>query len=298
MPRLFFKEIKLVVEGDNLPNDKNCENVCFVFTNTTNSQSNIELDTRIAINGNEHFHLTKSLRKKVGDATSIRIDNISIEAETIVEEIKESQSILRVTSTKEINKASYPHLIIANIKPKRLELLIEKAVEVGVSEISIFKATHSQFALDRNNKKINRFEQIAISAIKQSGAGILPKFNFYSSLEVTLKELKIEENSKDISKEFSRLIGLSKLDTNKQVIDFKELFQEKRNFIQNETEKFKIVQKTSDLYLIIGPEGGLTDYEIKLAFDKGFVGFSLGESILRAETASILALWVMKHLHN
>lgn len=147
---------------------------------------------------------------------------------------------------------------ISLIKLERFEWLIEKAVELGATEIIPFVSQHtiSEIAKFKFNKKIERFNEIMFNAAQQS----------YRNINIKLSQLRTFE---DILNEEAEI---------------KIIAHEKNN---NEFINQKI---NKDVLFLVGPEGGFSEEEINKATQKGFSTVSLGKRILRAETAAIYLL--------
>ena len=154
------------------------------------------------------------------------------------------------------------HLAVAPTKnPSRMEWLVEKAVEIGVGEITLLQCDHSE----RTFLKTERLEKLAVSAMKQSLHTILP-------------EIHPAVNLKDwLNSQFS-------------------IFNSQLKFIAHceadkpRTPLASALQSGHDAVVLIGPEGDFSEEEIALALDCGFQPVSLGPSRLRTETAAIYAV--------
>lgn len=226
-------------------------------------------DTNQLVNifGQENIHLTKVLRKNIGDV--IMISNglgKLVNAEIVnVSKKKSTLKILNVVKDKiEIVNLSIAIAPTKNIS--RIEWFTEKAVEIGIDEILLFVSQNSE----KRKIKIERIESKALSAMKQCLKLTLPKVNEL----IKFKEL-ITIKSKDFDKLFLAYC------------DEKNI-----NFVN----ELNVDSKT---LIVIGPEGGFTIEEVKLAKLNGFKIVSLGETRLRTETAGIYACSVfnsLKHL--
>ena len=162
------------------------------------------------------------------------------------------------------------HLAVAPTKnPSRMEWLVEKAVEVGVGEITLLQCDHSE----RTFLKTDRLEKLAISAMKQSLHTVLPKINpainlsdwLNSDLQAPWCAVGSADNS-DL-----KLIAHCEAD-------------KPRTPIAN------ALKPGTDTVVLIGPEGDFSPEEIALALECGFQPVSLGPSRLRTETAALYAV--------
>ena len=142
-----------------------------------------------------------------------------------------------------------------------MEWLVEKAVEIGVGEITLLNCDHSE----RSFLKTDRLEKLAISAMKQSLHTILPEIHPAISLKDWLR---------------------SPIST----------LQSPLKFIAHcEADKPRMPLATAllpskDAVVLIGPEGDFSDEEIALALECGFLPISLGPARLRTETAALYAV--------
>ena len=159
-------------------------------------------------------------------------------------------------------------LAISLIKASRFETAIEKTTELGVSEIypMVTQNTSSIFYKRMNQKIIDRMTNIAISAAEQCGNDFIPQIHSPIKLEQIL-------NFNDEETKFILYYEKAKLDSK---IDIKI------------TDYKKVV-------ILIGPEGGFTESEYSQISQKSLV-LSLGENILRTETASICAVHELNRL--
>ena len=154
------------------------------------------------------------------------------------------------------------HLAVAPTKnPSRMEWLVEKAVEVGVSEITLLDCDHSE----RSFMKTDRLERIALSAMKQSLHTLLPEIH----PSVRLKDW--------LSFQFSILNSQLKFIAHCEAD-------------QPRTPLAAALEPGHNAVVLIGPEGDFSEEEIALALKCGFQPVSLGPSRLRTETAALYAV--------
>ncbi|MDO4197631.1 MAG: RsmE family RNA methyltransferase [Erysipelotrichaceae bacterium] len=141
--------------------------------------------------------------------------------------------------------------ILSLIKNDKMELCIQKLVELGVKRIVPYKSVRSVIKV-KDNKKKERLEKIVKEAAEQSHRNIIPKVCDYADL-------------KDLNKYLSE-----------------------KNYICYESEKnIAEIEKSKSITYIIGPEGGFEDKEYQKICEMGFESVSLGKRILRAETAAL-----------
>jgi len=158
------------------------------------------------------------------------------------------------------------HLAQAVSKGDRMDFVMQKATELGVTEITPIITERGNVKLDaeRWEKKHAHWNQIIISACEQSGRDTLPILHPVIELPAWFSELK----------EGLRFI-----------------------LSPHVSESLDSLQKPDHVTLLIGPEGGLTDHEINLAVTRfNFQAIKLGPRVLRTETAAITALSVLQYV--
>lgn len=212
----------------------------------------------------ESWHCTKVLRMKAGDAIHL-IDGFGNFYEGVLSTVNEKKCVatINVGPKKQNKHPYYLHLAIAPTKNiDRMEWLVEKAVEIGIDEITFVRCKNSE----RTVIKEDRLIKIAESAVKQSLQAYIPKINGLINFNDVITEtadLKFiahcEESSKKILKDF-------------------EL-------------------KNRKSLVLIGPEGDFTSEEIKLAKTEGFSEISLGANRLRTETAGLFIVSTFSIIH-
>ena len=153
------------------------------------------------------------------------------------------------------------HLAVAPTKnPSRMEWLVEKAVEIGVGEITLLDCDHSE----RSFLKTDRLQKIAVSAMKQS-------------LHTWLPAIHPAVRLRDWLSTFHSPLSTQKLIAHCEVM-------------KPRTPLAAALQPGRDAVVLIGPEGDFSAEEISLALAKGFQPVSLGPSRLRTETAALYAV--------
>lgn len=202
----------------------------------------------------ESWHCAKVLRKKTGDRLHL-IDGKGNFYEGDLELVSEKQC--RVTITKgpvaQTKRNYYLHLAIAPTKQiDRIEWMIEKAVEIGIDEISFISCKNSE----RTVVKKERIYKIVESAVKQSLQALIPRINDLRSFKDVLKETA---DQKFIA----------------------HCYEEPKQEIR------QIAFAGKSTFVMIGPEGDFTPEEAELAKQHHFVALSLGSTRLRTETAGL-----------
>ncbi len=152
-------------------------------------------------------------------------------------------------------------------KKDKMELIIQKAVELGVYEIIPVMTSRTIVKLEdakKEQKKLERWQAISVSAAKQSGRGIIPRVTEVYSFKKALEYAKI--------------------------LDKKLLPYENEKGIAFTREVIDKINPTDSIGVFIGPEGGFEEKEVQEASQHGFVPVTLGKRILRTETAGLTAL--------
>ncbi|MEE0686113.1 MAG: 16S rRNA (uracil(1498)-N(3))-methyltransferase [Lachnospiraceae bacterium] len=154
-------------------------------------------------------------------------------------------------------------------KSDKMELIIQKAVELGVKEIIPVATKRCVVKLDdkKEASKIKRWQAISESAAKQSRRTIIPEISSVMSFKEAINRAKDFE------------LGIIPYENFKDMKETKEVLSK--------------VQKGIKIGIFIGPEGGFEESEVQYALDNGIHPISLGKRILRTETAGLAILSVL-----
>lgn len=208
----------------------------------------------------ESKHIVRVLRKKEGDTLHITNGKGFI-FEGIIVTAGQNKCVVTVKSFEEQEPLPYYlHLAVAPTKSNdRFEWFLEKATEIGISEITPLLCDHSE----RKVIKQQRFEKIIQSAMKQSLQAYLPKLNPLTSFEDFIHNTDCE---------------------NKFIAHCES--GEKGKLSDN-------VQLRRNVLVLIGPEGDFSVKEISIAAENKYIAVTLGKQRLRTETAALTACqWV------
>ena len=148
-------------------------------------------------------------------------------------------------------------------KGDRSDYIIQKCVEAGAYEIAFFSCDRCVARPDKPEKKLERWQRIAEEAAKQSGRGIIPRVSWAGDFTAAL-DLAVKKE-----------LGLFMYETGER---------EALDAVLSENRQAQSVA------IITGPEGGFAEFEAKLAKICGLHVCSMGERILRCETAPVVAL--------
>jgi 16S rRNA (uracil1498-N3)-methyltransferase len=204
----------------------------------------------------ESKHIIKVLRKKDTDILHVT-NGLGYLFTTQITLASDTKCTVKIIKIDQVEMPVFKlHLAVAPTKmTDRYEWFLEKATEIGVSEITPIICEHSE----RKQLKIDRFEKIIQTAMKQSNQLFLPKLNE----PISYKDF--------ISKEFygQKLIAHCE---------------------ENDKNSLKNVLKINEnITILIGPEGDFSTKEIQLALNNNFIPITLGNNRLRTETAAIVA---------
>ncbi|MDT0647677.1 16S rRNA (uracil(1498)-N(3))-methyltransferase [Zunongwangia sp. F260] len=215
-----------------------------------------EKDTQVIFPKDESKHIAKVLRKKEGDVLEVTNGKGFLFTVELIQ--TGNQALAKVLEVKTEESAPYHlHMAVAPTKMNdRFEWFLEKATEIGVHEITPIICDHSE----RKVVKLNRFERVLQSAMKQSLHFRIPKLNE----SLTFSEFLSAHAEGD------RFIAHCE--------DDKE-----RYLLKNS------IKPKSKSVMLIGPEGDFSSEEIQKALEQNWQAVSLGDSRLRTETAAIVA---------
>ena len=234
-------------------------------------------DKKITITGKDVNHIKNVLRMKIGEEVSISNGEDGKEYRGIIKEFFEDEIICDLAFIKEdgVELPSKVYLYQGLPKADKMELIIQKAVELGVYEIIPVATKRAVVKLDekKSKSKIARWQAISESAAKQSKRAIIPKVAEVLTFKEALKDCQ-KANIKVIPYELAE--GMEKT---KEIIGSLKAGQ--------------------DVAIFIGPEGGFEETEINAAMDAQITPVTLGKRILRTETAGFTILsWIMYQLEN
>lgn len=228
--------------------------------------SELEHKTELTLNENQSHYLLKVLRLKRNFQLVVFNGNGHDYMAQIKSTDKKSAVILlQEKMPAEQPPAIYIHLALGISKGDRFDTAIQKATELGVSEITPLITEHNAVKLstERLQKKNEHWQSIIRSACEQSQRGYLPILNNTASLE-----------NWSVQDDFGQQLILQ----------------------PGSDKNFKELQPAPRILLLIGPEGGLSEQEVSQALHNGFTGVRFGRHILRTETAAIAAVTAIQTL--
>ncbi len=219
------------------------------------------------LSNDDSYHITKVMRNKIGDKIEVVIDK-----ELYICEIITLDKQVSVKKLEKIEQDSelpcYVTIAQSLVKEQKMDLILQKSCELGVSEIIPINTTRSVVKLDKKEtKKIDRWNKILKEASEQSKRIVIPKVN-----------------------EILDIKDLSNLDYDIKILcTVNELSTSIKKVLSKELNGAKII-------LVIGPEGGFTDKEEEILINSGYISTSFGNRVLRTETASLYALSIINYI--
>ena len=224
-----------------------------------------EKDYKVVLKKEETRHLTKVMRKKVGDIIFMT-NGKGLLVETKINLINKSNTELLIVKSKTFSPSKFKiNIAIAPTKMNdRIEWFIEKATEIGINCISTIICEKSE----RKTIKLDRLDKIVISAMKQS-------LQYYKPY---VKEIVTFNSFINDCKSDNKFIAHCKK-VNKQQLSSSKL-------------------NSNSTTVLIGPEGGFTQKEIQKAEEKGFIAVTLGNNRLRTETAALVATQILSEFNT
>lgn len=214
----------------------------------------------------DYHHIKNVMRMKIGDVIKIVYDDIIYDCKlTKISDDVDYEIISK--SNKELN-ATQIDVAFSLIKEQKLDYLLQKLTEVGVSNLFPITTKRSVVKLDQNKAltKKERWQKICKEASEQSFRANVPVVNEVG----TLKSL--------INKDYDLKLLCS---LNKNTKNIKKVLQKNNKCVK--------------ILLVIGPEGGFEPKEEEYLLESGFISVSLGDNVLRAETAPVVALSMINY---
>ncbi len=231
------------------------------FVDSENKQSGCYF-----ISGPDYNHIKNVLRMRIGESFLVSSNGKSDLCE--IEAFSEEKVIAKIIEEnyKNTNLPIKIHLFQGLPKSEKMELIIQKAVELGAEEIIPVEMSRSVVKLDDKKKKSKtaRWQAISESAAKQSKRNSVPVVSDVISFKEVLK--KAAE------------------------LDILLVPYENKNGMEATREALSEIKSGMSVGILIGPEGGFDEAEIEAALNIGCKVISLGSRILRTETAAIAAI--------
>ncbi|WP_436661784.1 16S rRNA (uracil(1498)-N(3))-methyltransferase [Acinetobacter sp. P1(2025)] len=231
----------------------------FYIETELNTGNTIELTESV------FHHWVRVLRAKVQEQ-AIFFNGKGGEYRVTLTEINKKNAFVSVDHFEAIDRTAPFKVILGQVMSKgdRMDYAIQKATELGVATIQLLTSDRCEMRLkyDRDQKKLDHWQSVAVAACEQCGMNIVPK---------VLAPISIEEwIQTDLP--ISRFV-----------------------MAPNKDQKNVLLDAQPELALLIGPEGGLSESEIGLSNQHGFVNWCIGDRVLRTETAPVVALSILNY---
>ncbi len=209
-------------------------------------------------------HLSRVLRAEIGDEVTV-FNGSGGEYQAVIRAITKKHVAVELLTFSNRTVESPAHLILAQgiARGEKMDFVMQKAVELGVSEIYPLITERCNVRLDkeREQKRMEHWRAVVVSACEQSGRTVVPVVHepklltdWVAAVQAELKFILLPEANQTLSN----------------------------------------AKKAKHIAMLIGPEGGLSEQEIKLAEAHEFMPLNLGPRVLRTETATLAALTVIQ----
>ncbi len=240
-------------------------------------------DTSVIITGDDVNHIKNVIRLKIGDEISVSNGEDGKDYRCGIEEITETQVVCRLRFIKEdgVELPAKVYLFQGLPKGDKMELIIQKMVELGVYEIIPVAMKRCVVKLDEKKAKSKtaRWQGIAEAAAKQSKRAVIPQVKNVMTYRQALEYAK-DMDVKIVPYEMENILdGASGMAGTKKIMEGLHAGQR--------------------IAVFIGPEGGFEEDEIDAAILLGMKPVTLGKRILRTETAGMTVMaWMMYQLEK
>lgn len=225
-------------------------------------------NNKFTLNKEDSYHVTKVMRMNIGEKVEIvsskktHICKITVLEPLVgaeVEKVLEENNELKCSVT----------LVQSLVKEQKMDYILQKATELGASEIIPLATTRSVVKMDKKEtKKIERWQKIVKEASEQSKRNEIPLVKSVMSI--------------------SELSNIEGYDV-KLLCTVRENTKNIKNLLSNSIEGAKMI-------VVVGPEGGFTEQEEEQLIKGGFETVSLGSSVLRTETAPLFIMSVVRYI--
>lgn len=229
-------------------------------------EAELNVDHTVELTETVFHHWVKVLRAQVGETATL-FNGQGGEYEVTLSDVAKKSASVQVTAFNPTNRTPAFKTLLGQVMSKgdRMDYVIQKAVELGVSEIQLLTSERCEMRLkyDRDQKKLDHWQAVAIAACEQCGLNLVPE---------VLAPISLNE-----------WLSSSELPVSKFVLAPEKEQKDVLSGIQPE------------LALLIGPEGGLSENEITQANQAGFMNWCIGDRVLRTETAPVVALSILNY---
>jgi 16S rRNA (uracil1498-N3)-methyltransferase len=233
-------------------------------------KKNIQRDY-ISIVGSEAHHMGRVLRLRIHDAVTLFDQDGTVYEGKIVEKNNQCVHVQIKGKTPLVHNNAIPVVLGQSVpKGKKMDLIVQKAAELGAASIIPFYSMRSipRFNAKKAEEKTGHWQKICVEAGKQSGRLPIPAVE------------PIQNFNELVKRSFSGFLKI--------------IFWE-----EEKGRQLKVVLRQNSIpkpmFFLVGPEGGFTKEEVELAAQNGFISVSLGQTVLRTETVSIAILSIFQY---
>jgi len=222
----------------------------------------------VLLSGADARQIRKVLRLKPGDLIEV-LNGEGSSFLAILERVSQAEVRGRLLKTGEDRDESHLSITLAQVLPRltKMDLIVQKATELGVSRIIPLLAERAHFRGEVAEFRVNRWRRIAKESAEQCGRKAIPPIDLPQNLLSFLNQ---------------------------------DIPGEKILFWEGETKRrlrevLRANFTPSNYTLLVGPEGGFSPQEVERATGKGYIPVSLGKRILRAESVALVALALLQY---
>ena len=227
----------------------------------------LNVDSTYELSKDDSNHIVRIMRKKINDKVYVVFNN---EIKYICNIIDNNVDKVLIIPYEQVDGSNELPIKITvampPLKNDKIEYLIQKITELGVSNIVLFNSERNiaKIKKDKVDSKLNRWNKIIKEAAEQSKRNIIPDITYVDSL----RDLIIYSENYDY-----KVVAYEKESVNEDNVNLKKLLTSDLN--------------NKDIIAVFGSEGGLSEQEIEGLIDGKFDVIGLGKRILRAETAPL-----------
>lgn len=229
-------------------------------------------EDKIRIQGSDVNHMKNVLRMRPGEEVMVS-DGNNRQYRCRVEDYPEGEAVLAILEAVLVDTELPSRIYLFQGLPKqeKMELIVQKAVELGVCQVIPVQTHRCVVKLDvkKAAKKVQRWQQIAESAAKQAGRGYIPAVSEVMTFQEALA--------------FS------------EALDIRLIPYELADGMEGTRKILDGIRPGQSVGIFIGPEGGFEKEEVSRAVEAGALPITLGKRILRTETAGIAVLSILMY---
>lgn len=229
-------------------------------------------EDKIRIQGSDVNHMKNVLRMRPGEEVMVS-DGNNRQYRCRVEDYPDGEAVLAILEAGLVDTELPSRIYLFQGLPKqeKMELIVQKAVELGVCQVIPVQTRRCVVKLDAKKaaKKVQRWQQIAESAAKQAGRGYIPAVSEVMTFQEALA--------------FS------------ETLDIRLIPYELADGMEGTRKILDGIRPGQSVGIFIGPEGGFEKEEVGRAVEAGAMPITLGKRILRTETAGIAVLSILMY---